>query len=318
MVKVLYLPIGHQPGTEEAFRDVGVNLSVFDFFTEGSRSKDAANRGFLARVREFQPDLIHMQLQMTDIITHSSLAEAKKLVPGVVMTNWTGDIRVKPCASFVNASKFVDYSLLSNVGQIEMYRAAGCHNARYWQIGYDPKRFFPKNYTSFKYDVSFAGSHYPRAFPDTPLRLAVVQVLRGKYGARFGLFGQGYPRTLKTDYAAPSDLNEVYNNSACVLSISHFNDVSHYFSDRLVMCLASGRPTIVYRFPGYDNYFGHLNSALIANTKDEIVSLVEFCKTNPEEATRIGNNGWLEINAKHSFASRVLELLAMTNLIGRL
>ena len=30
-MKVLYLPIGSQPGTEDGFRSFGVNLKVFDF-----------------------------------------------------------------------------------------------------------------------------------------------------------------------------------------------------------------------------------------------------------------------------------------------
>lgn len=313
MVKVLYLPIGSQPGTEDAFRNVGVDLSVYDFYTAGTRSKSVANVEFLERAKAFQPDLIHMQLQMTDIITIESLKAVRKLVPGVVITNWTGDVRAKPCLSFVHVSKFVDYSLLSNVGQIEMYKAAGCANARYWQIGYDPKRFFPKHYTSFTYDITFAGTNYNKIFADSLLRLSVVNKLRARYGDRFGLFGNGY--RIKSSYVEPSGLNEVYNNSRCVLSISNFNDVSHYFSDRLLMCLSSGRPVIVYRFPGYDNYFGHMNSALIANNIEEIFNLVEFCKQNEAAATEIGMNGFRELNAKHSFASRIIELLSITNLL---
>jgi len=311
MLKVLYLPIGSQPGTEDAFKNVGVNLSVYDF------QKDRGN-SFLQKVKSYKPDLIHMQLQMTNAISPDVVAKAREIVPNVVMTNWTGDIRKRPSSYFVSISKVVGFSLLSHVGQIELYKKSGCRNPRYWQIGYDTKRYFPKNQKSFEYKVSFAANTYGKnLFPDSALRKNIAGVLKNEFGDAFGLFGSGYPPHWNSKVVDITTTNDVYNNSACVLSVSHFNDVSHYFSDRLLMCLASGRPTIAYRFPGYQSYFADKDDILIAQNPGHVNELVKFCINNPEEATRIGQNGFRKVNAEHSFTSRIIELLTMTNLIHK-
>ena len=114
------------------------------------------------------------------------------------------------------------------------------------------------------------------------------------------------------------DTNEIYNNSACVVSISNFNDVSHYFSDRMLMCLASGRPTIAYRFPGSQSYFTDRGDLLIANNDEHVFNLVEECLTKPEWASQIGQNGYLKVLSEHTFESRVLELISIVGLTGKL
>lgn len=319
MLKVLYLPIGEQKGTCDAFREVGVNLLVLDFLKEATKlGNHGVNRKFVSLAREFKPDLIHMQLQMTNVISPTTLSEVRRNAPGAVITNWTGDIRVRPSSPFIAASKSIDFSLLSHVGQIDMYRRAGCKNPRYWQIGYDPKLNFPKRQNQFKYDVAFAGSHYRNTFPDSGLRLSIVKKLKDRYGSRFCICGQGYPPGIGAHYIPIHKINDIYNDSLCVLSVSNFNDVEHYFSDRLLMCLASGRPTIAYRFPKYDCYFCHKNDILLANNVNEIFSMIEFCKNNREKANQVGNNGYLKAYSEHSFTSRIMELLTFTNLIGKL
>jgi len=317
MLKVLYLPIGDQQGTVDGFLNLGCDLLVYDFWTYSkTQNKNKTNEKFIEHVHKYNPDLIHMQLQLTDIITNDTLKQIRKIVPGVVITNWSGDIRSKPSKPFISTSNFVDFSLLSNVGQIEIYKKEGCKNVRYWQIGYDPKRYFPKNNKNFKYDVSFVGNVY-KEFPDAKLRLSAATVLKKKYGNRFGLFGYGYGN-IKTSSCSLYETNDVYNDSLCVLSISNFNDVSHYFSDRFLLCLASGRPLIAYRFPSCECYVGHMYNALIANQINDIIPIVEFCIKNIDEANKIGQNGHLTALMYHSFTSRIMELLTFTNLIVKL
>jgi glycosyltransferase involved in cell wall biosynthesis len=164
-----------------------------------------------------------------------------------------------------------------------------------------------------RYDVSFLGNNYGPIFPDGNLRFSVANTLRSHFGSRFGLFGSGY--SPGAPVAQPSQANEVYNNSVCTLSISHFNSVSHYFSDRLLHCLASGRPTITWYFPGFESYFIEGKEIFVARSADDIVDIVNYCKTNPDIAKQIGMNGYQRALKEHTFTSRVMELLHMTNLI---
>lgn len=319
MLKVLYLPIGKQPGMEKVFRYYGVNLRVFDFLLEETKSKTYANNSLISIASDFNPDLIHMQLQMTDVITNETLITIRKKVPNVVITNWTGDIRKDVCREFINKSKVIDYSLLSNVGQVEAYRKAGCRNPQYWQIGIDPDMSFPKNKTSFKYDVSFIANAYPaNTFPDAKFRFLVAEMLVSKFGNRCGLFGSGYPAKMRAKQVAFSETNNIYNDSLCVVSVSNFNDVMHYFSDRLLMCIASGRPTISYRFPGIESYFADGSDLLVAHSLKQIEDYVNYLKSNIDIANNIGKNGALKVLNEHTFYSRVLELLHITGLVHKL
>lgn len=317
MLRVLYLPIGSQTGMVDAWNNVGVELNVYDFFSawEHGRNKHAIAQEFITRVGTFQPDLIFMQLQLTGIIDPSVIMEARRIVPDVVIANWTGDVRGHASGEFVQISKVVDYPLISSTGQLEMYRSQGSPNVKYWQIGYDPKTLFPKHKNEFRYDVSFLGNNYGHTFPDGNLRLGVANQLRNTFGARFGLFGSGYhPPAPSVD---PSEANNIYNDSICALSISNFNNVSHYFSDRLLHCLASGRPTICWYFPGCESYFVDGQEIFMVKSNKEISDIVHYCKENPEIATQIGINGYQRVVREHTFTSRIIEFLHMSNLISK-
>lgn len=311
-MKVVYLPIGQQPGTEDAFRKFA-DLRVLDYM-----SCTSPNEKLTALVREFKPDLVHMQLQMTNKIHVETVARLKREFPQTVFTNWTGDIRSVPCKNFINMSKAVDWSLMSNVGQIELYRGNGCRNPAYWQIGYDPKIYFPKKQNRFKYDVAFVGSNYGRTFPDSRMRSKIAERLKERYKQKTGVFGSGYRSSLKIKGCSLQDTNNIYNDSLCVVSISNFNDVSHYFSDRMLMCLASGRPTISYRFPGSDSYFTDRGDYLVAYSEQDVFRLVEECKENLAWANEIGRNGHLRVLSEHTFESRILELFSITGLLGKI
>lgn len=315
MLKVLYLSLGPQTGMDEAFENVGTKLEVFDFWGlwERTKSKGTVSHEFLSKVRKFQPHLIHMQLQFTGLIDASILEEARKSCPGVVITNWTGDVRASAQIPFTGVANSVDYSLISSTGQIEMYRQAGCHNVKYWQIGYNPKGSYPLYKTEFKYDISFLANNYGNTFPDGSLRLGVADILRNNFGSKFGLFGSGYsPHAPSVN---PEMSNEIYNDSVCTLSISNFNNISHYFSDRLLVCMASGRPTISWYFPGFESYFIEGKEIFIARTPKDVIDIVNYCKSNPDIAKQVGINGYQRVLKEHTCTSRVIELLHMTNLI---
>jgi spore maturation protein CgeB len=315
MIKVLYLPLGEQPGMVDAFINVGAQLEVYDFYGmwERTHSKATVSHEFLNKVRSLQPDLIHMQLQFTGLLDPGIIAEARRICPNVIITNWSGDVRDTAIPNFTSIAGAIDYSLISSTGQLEMYKQAGCSNVRYWQIGYNPKVNYPLNFNEFKYDVSFLANNYGNTFPDGNLRTGVVTNLRSIFGHQFGLFGSGYAPPAPT--VEPVRSNAVYNESMCTLSISNFNNISHYFSDRLLICMASGRPTISWHFPGFENYFIEGQEIFIARSAKDIVDAVNYCKSNPDIAKQIGINGYNRVLKEHTFTSRVIELLHITNLI---
>lgn len=314
MLKVLYLPLGNQSGTADGFLNVGCKLEQYDFWTrwEQTKNKQVLEQEFLAKVRSFQPNLIHMQLQFTGVIEPRVLQEARKMCPGVVMTNWSGDCRAQPMKEFVQVASSVDYSLISSTGQMEMYRKAGVQNVKYWQIGYDPKTHYPLNNEQFEYDLAFIGNNYGSTFPGSHTRTEAINFLTTAL-PRFKVFGSGYPGN-RIQSIDPKQMNGVYNKSLCTLSISHFNDVSHYFSDRLLYCVASGRPTITWDFPGCESYFVEGSEIFIARSNMDVLDIVRRCQADPQMAKQVGINGHMRALKEHTFTSRIIELLHITNL----
>lgn len=314
-LKVLYLPLGEQPGMVDAWNNVGVQLKVFDFWgtwSNNGRNTAKINQQFLDYVRDFQPNLVHMQLQITGVISPETIVQAKKLAPKAIFTNWSGDIRTHVIHEMNTMSRVIDYTLLSSTGQLDLYQRAGVQNARYWQVGYDPKWIYPKHYSDFTYDVSFIANSYGNQFPDSQLRSNAVLKCQQVFGNRFGLFGAGWAGNPKQ--CESKECNEIYNRSVCALSISNFNNVSHYFSDRLLSCVASGRPTISWYYPGIESYFQEGTEIFIAKTNEDIINLVNYCKNNPDKANAVGAAGGARARAEHTFTSKVYELIHIVGL----
>jgi len=323
MAKVLYLPLNCpqtiQTGMYDAFRDLGVELSIFDFYPPFLKRKSVQSiRGeFLQEVRRFKPDLIHMQLQFTGVIDGNTLLEAKKIHPKAILTNWTGDIRSNVPGEFAGHSRAIDIALISSVGQLDLYRkAVHCGDVRYWQIGYNPKLYFPQNKTTFCHDISFVASKYNTRgaygiFPGAEARTnAANHLLKGPW--RFGLFGNGWGKRVKA--ISQKTANDVYGSSFSCLNISNFNDVYLYFSDRMLMCLASGRPVISYNFPGWEAYFTDMKDIVMVNSPQGIDEKLKWLKANPQKANEIGRAGAELAQKEHTYFCRAAELLRMVGL----
>lgn len=317
MVKVLYLPLNGsiiQTGMYDAFEQNEVELTIFDFYQGNKVNKRKIRQQFLNKVKEVRPDLIHMQLQFTSVIDSGTLLKAKSICPSAIITNWTGDIRKNVPGEFIEASRGVDISLISSVGQLGLYKSKLYNkDVRYWQIGYNPKLYFPKNKNNFKYDISFVAAKYNNSlFPDAKLRTDIVNSIRAKSNIRFGLYGAKWGRGTKQIHQ--SKVNDIYADSFAVLSVNNFNDEYLYFSDRLLMCLASGRPVISWRFPGWENYFTDMKNIVIANSIEEVHQKLDYLKKNPALANQIGKAGAEIALREHSYFNRAAELLRMVGL----
>jgi spore maturation protein CgeB len=233
-----------------------------------------------------------------------------------IFTNWSGDIRNEASKELIKIAPAVDHTFISSTGQIELYKSAGVKNVGYWQIGYDPDIFYPEKNYPIQYEMAFAANAYaPGTFPDASLRSSIASELKNKLGKKFALYGSGYSFQLGKISPLPfNKINALYNSSRTILSVNNFNDVEHYFSDRLLICLASGRPVISYRFPQSETYFTHGTDYLVANSKEEILDLLDFCQKNPEISKKIGLQGAQKVKLQHTYQSRIAELLYLIGL----
>lgn len=272
---------------------------------------------FVAEIKSFQPDMLFLQIQHTSVIDAKTISEAKRVCPKVKVVNWTGDVRNGVPHTYRKIGIVSDYNLISSTGQLNMFRQV-LQNVNYLQIGYNPKLYSPPamQRTTFKNDALFIGHYNTReSYPGTEARLKACKLLRAKFGNRFALYGFGWPKDIKTlGSINQRHVASEYQNSVCSISVSHYNEIDHYFSDRLLMCLASGRPCVALAFPKWESYFTNMSDLVIVDSVNEIPDAVEMLKANPDLANFIGEQGAAKVLAEHTYYSRIKELLNMVGL----
>lgn len=269
-------------------------------------------------VRSFRPHLLHLQIQHTSVIDAGTIRRIKNSMPQTIITNWTGDVRNYVPHTYRRIAEIADYNFISSTGQLEMFKNAIGKEVRYWQIGYNPALYAPTDQPSpkdIKYDAVFVGHHTKKEqYPGAQDRIETCRLLRERFGDKFLLFGNGWGRSLKSKGSVDQrSVSKVYQQSVCSVSVSHYNDLDHYFSDRLLMCMASGRPTVALRFPKWEAYFTNMCDLVVVDNIKEIPDAVQMLKDNPELANYIGQQGAAKVYAEHTYYSRVKELL---NVVG--
>ena len=325
MIKVLYLPLNFgdvvQTGVYDAFREAGVQLEVFDFFhiyQSNRKRKNLVRDMLLKKALGFKPDLIHMQIQHTSIIDANTIRNIKKRLPNTIITNWTGEVRIYVPKSYRDVAKYCDYNLISSTGQVDMFQKALGKPVKYWQIGYNPKLYFParKPSNNFVWDACFVANYNAKeSYPGKAARERVSMLLKSQFRDRFCLYGGSWPRKFHSKGSLDQKrLAQAYHKSVCAISVSHFNDLNHYFSDRLLMCMASGRPTVSLKFPKWESYFTDNCDLVMADSVDDIPKKVRWLKNNPDIASYIGKSGAEKVRAEHTYFSRVNELLDIVGL----
>jgi spore maturation protein CgeB len=319
MTKVLYLPLNYGPiiqtGTYDAFREAGCELQIFDYFTKYLNNRKRVKKvreEFIREVRSFQPDLVHMQIQHTNVINGAAVKAAKSAAPKAIFSNWTGDVRSFVPPTFRDVGKSSDFNFVSSTGQLEMFEKQIGKPVHYLQIGYNPKLYYPNfENQNFEWDCCFiAHFNAKEKYPGTQERTRTCELLRNKFGNRFRLYGDGWPKRIGSKGSIDQKtLIGAYHKSRVLISVSHFNEIDHYFSDRLLMCMASGRPVVQYHFPKYESYFTNNSDLVIAHSPAEIVKKVDWLVKNPDMADFIGRSGAAKVFAEHTYLSRINELL---------
>lgn len=270
---VLLLPLNYdhvQHGMIDGFRQVfgGDNVAVFDYMCAVDRPLGPATRtvdqvlvDFCEYIHQRKPDLVFMQLQETGVIKAETIRAARGFSPKTVFVHWTGDYRPVISDYVQSICCVTDMTFASSVGQLKDFTLAGAADVNYMQIGVDwePDVLgIPAWEPPFAVpEIVFCGNHYPDGpwVAGTAQRLADIRALK-REGYDIGVVGRGWPDDIPVvGQCAVKQQHHVYTRAKVVLSISHVNDVAHYYSDRLLIAMASGTATIARRFPGSDEEF---------------------------------------------------------------
>jgi len=306
-----------QAGMRYAFRKIfgDGNFAEFDYLELKRQHHDEGeiNRMLVDQARSFKPDWVWLQLQDTNVIQPHAIQEIRKALPKCVVTHWTGDCRPSVSAYLGSIGQSTHLTLVSSVGQLPLFRAAGAQEAAYLQIGLDYEedvlgstRWRPDFNIP---DVVFCGGYYGGIFPGTKDRVEAIETVRNA-GIPIGIVGRGWPGQFPViGQCGVKDQHHVWKRARVCLSVNHFNDIELYYSDRQLISMASGTPVVCRYVPGLEKEFVHGKHCLWYRHPNELVTYVSALLKNPAEAAELGRCGKEEVVRNHTWEARYRKLL---------
>jgi len=280
---------------------------------ENGLSREEVGEEFYGKVLKMKPDWIWLQVHDNDILDPDVLERIKKALPYCVISHWMGDMRDGVGKNISAISRAAHLTLISSTGQIPLFESAGAQKVRYLQIGLDWQEDvlgLPSWKPTFQVpEVVFCGNHYGKNFPGTKDRAEVVSALQ-EAGIDVGVVGDGWPKGYPVaGRCATKQQMQVYRLAKVALSVNHFNDVELYYSDRQLVTMASGTPTVAKYIPGLEREFRNGEHCFWYNDLGEAVEIVKRLLSDEELRKKIGRQGRSEVIRSHSWFSRILEIL---------
>lgn len=325
--KVLLSTINYdhpQNGMLQAFRSIFGSQNVQDYdYLELKRhrqSDSVINQELISVVQKTQPDWIWFQLQETGIIKPDTIEKLKQASPKTIISIWNGDCRARLSPYVEGTVRACHLALISNVGQISLFREAGAPNVRYCQVGMDfveDIQGLPPWIPNFRVpEVVFCANYYGSNFPGSAARLAGVQALRNA-GIDIGVVGKGWPvGSAVVGRCGVKQQFSVYQKAKVALSINNFNDVELFYSDRHLSAMASGIPLVTRYVPGLEEEFENGQHCLWYKDEAELIKYVQTLLEDEALRKKIGFQGRAEVIRKHTWFSRILDVIPTIELLS--
>lgn len=317
--RVLVAPLNYshrQEGQYQAFREVfGDGVQEFDYMHYVRQDK-SPDKKLIAAAEKFSPDWIWLQLQNSEAIRPETLAELRRRWPRCLVTHWMGDCRPQVASYLASVCRETHGTLISSVGQIPLYRAVGAPRVTYCQIGLDTAADLdgiPPWDPSFRVpEVVFCGGYYGHVAEfarGTAQRLATLTALT-RAGLDVGVVGGGWPSDIRTvGECHVKQQHHVYRRAKVVVAVNHFNDVDRYYSDRLLIAMASGTPVVAWHVPGLEHEFTNMLHLILATSEADFVDRVKWLLAHPAEAAAIGRAGREKAARDHTWTARIRQIL---------
>lgn len=320
MTKVFLATLNYdhvQRGMIDAFVKIfgAGQVQHFDYLQEqrDGRSIPEVNARFVRAALEFRPEFVWLHLQETNVIQASAIEQLKKSLPKTVVAHWMGDCRRTVSPYLASICRVADLTLISSVGQMDMFIGAGAKEVRYLQIGLDWEEDVMGNplwTPPFRVpEVVFCGTYYHDLYPGTVDRVRGINALRAA-GLDVGIVGAGWP----TGYpvvgtCGVKQQHHVWKRCKVAININNFNDIDHYYSDRQIIAMASGKPLVCKYIPGLESEFEHGKHCLWYADEAELVRYVKTLLADPGLSQRIGAAGRDEAIRNHTWEARIRDIM---------
>jgi spore maturation protein CgeB len=101
----------------------------------------------------------------------------------------------------------------------------------------------------------------------------------------------------------------VWTRAKVAISVSNFNTIPRYYSDRQLIAIASGTPVVCYHVPELEKEFTDGVDCVFFHETEELVAHVIELLANPEKRARIGAAGRATALRDHTWFSRIFQVL---------
>ncbi len=295
--RIFHVSLGtHQQAQIKALKSLG-SYDYIDWTIKQS------GEGIVEAVKKHDPEIVFMQIQREGIVTPEMVREMK--ANGAKVFNWTGDVR-KPLPNWFKEVGRECLTLFTNMEDIDEMRREGLE-ADYLQIGYDETVYHPLGEKIACPDIVFMGNNYGAMFPLSQDRQKMVNILKKRYGRRFGLYGNGW-RGLEDGTFNNDEQMEAKILRSCKIAInfSHFC-YRRYSSDRLFRILGSGAFCLSHYYPEMDKEFKNNVHLQVFHDMNDLVSKIDKY-LNDKSRGSIALNGWKHCKNTATWAHRIQEL----------
>lgn len=323
-MRLVYAPL-NEPGSEQlgpeaAFRRaLGFdNVRLFDY---RARARSGATSGqiggeLVESCVRHKANVVHLQVQDSGQIPASSINEIRKKIPGVIITQWNGDVRQKISPYQSSVGRACDLTLISSTGQIDLYRSSGASRVKYWQVGIDPDMDVPsqsivetwhRNHTIEK--IVFLANNYGEWFPNSNDRRDLVYALRESFGSQFGLYGNSWPKELRARFVAYRNQGIVSAGALVTIGMNHFRGLDRYYSDRTALAIASGSCHLLDYVPGIEEEYIPGQEIDTFKTIPEAIDKIRGLMETPGRAKAIGKAGQRRALKDHTWDCRIKQYI---------
>lgn len=303
-MKVLAVPIivdnSPQTALRNAIRNISTEYREYSWCEARDRGEDTGT-GILQAAREFNPDLVFMQLQDPTVISVQQMAEFS----GVKVV-WNGDVRDSTPEWAVELGRVVDISLFTNLRDVEFLRSVGI-NADYLQIGYDENIYFPDGDKISTPDIVFLGANYgDAAFPLSQYRREMIEHLytMSIYGPTFEAYGHCQKNSLLRE----KDEATLLRSAKIVINLSHYS-IDRYSSDRLWRALGSGVMVLSHNYPGIQQEFQIGHHLDVWDSLSELENKINYYLDNSLTRIEIAKNGYHHALKTSTWKARIKDNL---------
>lgn len=252
-------PVNGQPGYEAGLRTLaeGTELTGFDVVPAiYSSDEDPPTRASrIAQAIDASPAEVLLCLSLKSLVPMTD--DLTKALKGREVIYWEGDAwggrkrLPAPSADWLRASSIV--FTVAGPPQVQLLLDHGAREVRHTIHTYDQTLFSDNPRTTDEMvSVVFAGNNLARVpalsgLPGSHARRRLVAHLRRRFGRQFRVAGRGWPSRYGSRYVPYPHLGAFIGSGRIMAAWEHFPTFSAYASDRLAVCMVTGRVQVTSR-----------------------------------------------------------------------